>query len=158
MYTLSEIDSGNKIPEFDSLSTAIYLSCIQEKPWPILSAWHRMLTHLSASILLNHGYDTLIVDYGSSFGKQALRELISIKQHRNYTLIAVKIIGEPNHYSDRIEEIRDLSACDYNLLIGKSDFLSTLVTHSNAIINEHTIQYHRSHIPRRLLNYLKCLK
>lgn len=159
MYTLLEIETGDKIPEFCSCRTAIFVSYFSKKPWPFLSAWYRITTHINAAALLNHGYDTLIVDYGSAFGRHALHELISIKRQRNYTLIAVKIIGEQNHYSDRMEEIRELAACDYSLgLIGKYDFLTKLVTHSSAIVHEHIIHYHCSRIPRQLLNYLKQIK
>lgn len=158
MYTPSDRKTDGEIPEFCKSRTALYASCITKTPCPMIRAWHHISARISAAALLLRGYDTLIVDYGTTFGKIALQELISLRKYRNYTLVAVKIIGERNHYSNRFEEIKDLSACDVCLgLIGKSDFLSTVVMHSNMIVNGNQIYSPKNHGIRQLINYLKNL-
>lgn len=159
MRTLSEYEASGEIPCFCKDRTALYVSYTSKKSWSFIRAWHHISTRVSAATLLNHGYDTFIVDYGTSFGKAALHELISIRRRRDYTLIAVKIAGEKNYYSNRLNEIKDLTACDLSLgLIGKSDFLSALVMQSSAIVNASQIQYHNGSTPQRLASYLKQIK
>lgn len=154
----SENETEDGIPEFCKNSTALFISYITKKSSPVIKAWHRISARMNATTLLHRGYDTLIVDYGSDFGKIALQELISIRQHCQYTLIAVKIAGEKNFYSNRLEEIEALAACDLSLgLIGKSDFLSGLVGCSSAIVNGNQINYHNSCIPQPLFNYIKTI-
>ena len=158
MCTSSEKKTDGEVPKFCKSRTALYASCIQKTPCPIIRAWHRISVRISATALLLCGYDTLIVDYGTTFGKNALQGLVSLRKHRNYTLVAVKVIGEHNYYSNRFEEIKDLSACDVCLgLIGKSDFLSAVVSHSNIIVNGNQIFYFRKRVIRQLINYLRKL-
>lgn len=158
MHIHSDTETGNTIPCFYLNQTALYVSCTTRKPSLPLSALQRITTRVSALLLLKHGYNTLIVDYGTPFGKDALHELVTIRQQKHYTLIAVKVIGEHNYYSNRLEEIKELAGCDLSLgLVGKHDFLTSIVKYSNIIINGIHIHRHCGRISIPLLEYIKQL-
>lgn len=158
---ITENEAGDGIPLFCKKRTALYVSFSTRKPGRCIRSWYRISARISAVTLLNRGYDTIIVDYGTPFGITALYELLSMRRRHdyNFTLVAVKIVGEGNYFTDRKKEIKELAACDKTLgLIGKSDFLSTCVSHSSAMVNGNQILYHNSRISHRLIKYLKKLR
>lgn len=107
------------IPEFDPRRTAVFTAAGKRSAmrWYNLF-YYRLHIRRDAFWLLEHGYHSLVVDYGSRYGMLALEELVRLReQGAAFRLYCGKVFGERWRLSTKREGWKELClvfSCDHN--------------------------------------------
>lgn len=107
------------IPEFEPRRTAVFTSAGQRSAmrWYNLF-YYRLHIRRDAFWLLEHGYYSLVVDYGSRYGMLALEELVRLREQGvEFHLYCGKVFGERWSLSTKREGWEELClvfSCDHN--------------------------------------------
>lgn len=118
---LRELESSwpPPIPDFEPRRTAVFAAAVQRSSirWYNLF-YYRWRIRRDAFWLLEHGYYSFVVNYGSRYGLLALEELVRLREQGvEFRLICGKVFGERWRLSTKREGWKELCmvfSCDQN--------------------------------------------